>query len=392
MTTADGTVLGTTKILDNGTPASRWNLVLMGDGYQAGQLGQYAADARRFVDTLVATPPFDVLQKAINVYRVDITSTDSGADDPVACGGSGATARTYFDASFCTSGIRRLLVANAGTAFTVAGAQVPQWHMIMVIVNSTVYGGSGGGIAVYSLAPGAEEIGLHEMGHTAFGLADEYEYYRGCGVDTDRDNHPNFEPAEPNVTIDANRSTIKWRNLIPPSTPTPTTNNPDCTQCDPRTGPPPPLPADVVGAFEGAHYYHCGAFRPQFNCRMRALNLSFCAVCQQRIRTTLTPFLPPSIELGAGRTQPGLGWQQYSGGAGVLIDVNTSSGKFSTTPAYVTSLGGSSSHWATTGGTSVYSPTPTGFRIYVRWADGSPLTPANAAAFGWHINWVGMNI
>jgi IgA peptidase M64 len=391
VTTADGTVLGTTKILDNGTPARRWNLVIMGDGYQPGQLAQYAADAQQLVATLVVTPPFDSLRAAINVYRVDVTSTNSGADDPVACGGSGATANTYFDASFCTNGIRRLLVANTGTAFAVANAQVPQWHMIMVIVNSTVYGGSGGSIAVYSLAPGAVEIALHEMGHTAFGLADEYEYYAGCGVDTDRDNHPNVEPAEPNVTTDTNRSTIKWRDLVLPSTPLPTTTNPDCTQCDPRTGPPPPLPTDVVGAFEGAHYYHCGAFRPQFHCRMRALNNPFCAVCQRRIQSTLTPFLPPNIELGAGQTQPGLGWQQYPGGAGIYLDVNTTSGHFSSTPVYLTSLGGTSSHWATTGATSLYSPTPTGFRVYVRWADGSPLTPANAAALGWNLNWIGMN-
>jgi hypothetical protein len=99
-----------------------------------------------------------------------------------------------------------------------------------------------------------------------------------------------------------------------------------------------------------------------------------------------------TTRIASGMTSPGLGWQQYPGGAGVFIDVDTGSGKFSTTPAYVTSLGGGSSHWATTGGTSVYLPTPTGFRIYVRWADGSPLSPANAATFGWHVKWIGMEV
>jgi hypothetical protein len=47
--------------------------------------------------------------------------------------------------------------------------------MIMVMVNTTEYGGSGGDVATFSLAAGAQEIGLHEMGHTAFGFADEYE-------------------------------------------------------------------------------------------------------------------------------------------------------------------------------------------------------------------------
>src|SRR6516165_2206557 len=54
--------------------------------------------------------------------------------------------------------------------------------MIMVIVNSQVYGGSGGGVATFSLAAGANEIALHEMGHTAFGFADEYDYFRGLRI------------------------------------------------------------------------------------------------------------------------------------------------------------------------------------------------------------------
>jgi hypothetical protein len=45
-----------------------------------------------------------------------------------------------------------------------------------------------------------------------------------------------------------------------------------------------------VGAFEGARYFHCGIYRPEFNCKMRVLSLPFCAVCQRRIRQTLTPF------------------------------------------------------------------------------------------------------
>lgn len=288
MTTSDGRVLGVTTVVESGPPSRRWNLVVLGDGFQESELGAYAAHVQQFVDRLFATSPFDRLRTAINVHRVDVASVESGADDPVACGGTGATPRTYFDASFCTAGIQRLLVVDDVTAFTVAGDAVPQWHMILVVVNSTVYGGSGGGVAVYSVAGGAEEIAVHEMGHTAFGLADEYEYFAGCGVDTDRDRHPGFEPVEPNVTIDADPATLKWRDLVRPGTPLPTTTNPECRQCDPQ---PNPLPAGTVGAYEGARYYHCGAYRPQFDCRMRALGSPFCAVCARRIGQTLAPYL-----------------------------------------------------------------------------------------------------
>ena len=292
MTTSDGYIVGTTQIVNSGPAAERWNIAIMGDGYQDAQLAQYANDVQMIVDVIFATPPFDALQKAINVFRIDVASTDSGAADPAACGGSGASPRTYFDARFCGDGqIQRLLVANDHTAIVTATGQVPQFHLPIVLVNSPIYGGSGGQVAVLSLAPTATEIALHEMGHTAFGLADEYACWAGCGVDPPgtHDHHPPGEPGEPNVTLDSNRATIKWRQLVLAETPMPTTKNADCTQCDPQ---PDPLDPSVVGAFEGAHYYHCGAFRPAFECRMRALSNPYCGVCQDAITRTIEPFLP----------------------------------------------------------------------------------------------------
>jgi hypothetical protein len=299
MSTGDGRVVGTTQILNNGPATRRFNIVIMGDGYQSAQLAQFATNVQGFVNALVSTPPFDRLKPAINVFRVDVESTDAGADDPAACGGSGATPRTYFDATFCTNGIGRLLTVNNATAFTVAAAQVPQFHLIMVLVNTPIYGGSGGQIAVQSLALGAQEIALHEMGHTAFGLADEYEYWKGCGVDAPgtHDHHPAGEPTKPNVTLDP--SAAKWSALIVPGTAMPTTRNANCAQCDPKGN---PVGVGVVGAFEGADYYHCGAYRPMFTCRMRVLGNPFCAVCELAIKKTLTPFLPQPLRTRSVRS------------------------------------------------------------------------------------------
>jgi phage baseplate assembly protein gpV len=94
---------------------------------------------------------------------------------------------------------------------------------------------------------------------------------------------------------------------------------------------------------------------------------------------------------GSGSTTPGsTNWQPYEGTTGIYLDVDTSAGKFTTTPKYFTSLGGNSSHWATTGVTSIYTPSPTGFRVYVRWSDGSALTPEQANSLQWHVNWLGV--
>jgi hypothetical protein len=102
----------------------------------------------------------------------------------------------------------------------------------------------------------------------------------------------------------------------------------------------------------------------------------------------------------SGRTQPGAtNWQPYTRGPGIFVDVDTSSADFSNKVVYITSLGGRSHHWATTGGSSVYPsplgpniPSGKGFRIYIKWVDGGDLTPETANALGWHINWIGMEI
>jgi IgA Peptidase M64 len=293
MTTADGTVFGATQILDNGPSGSRWNLVLLAEGYRQQELGQFASAAEVVRDSLLATAPFDELEAAINVFRVDIASTDSGADDPVACGGPGTTAETFLDASFCGDGlIRRLLVVDLVTAMQVASDEVPAWHVALVIVNSWEFGGSGGipggRVAVFSLRHLNEAV--HEIGHAGFNLADEYDFYVGCDSgEKDRDRHPGGAPLEPNITANADRATLKWRDLVLPSTTTPTTENANCAQCDPQ---PSPVPAGTVGAFEGAGSFHCGLYRPEFDCRMRNFAQPFCAVCRRHIIQELQPYLP----------------------------------------------------------------------------------------------------
>src|SRR5215467_4878920 len=233
MSTSDGTVIGSTQISGNAPHAQGFNVVLLAEGFTAAQQADFNAACGEFVTAFLATPPFDQLSPAINIFRVNVSSTDAGADDPVATGGTGAEVRTYFDASFGTNGIRRLLVCNASTALQVAAAQVPEFTVAVVVVNSTVYGGSGGTVGTYSLAGGATEIAIHEMGHTAFGLADEYPYYAG-GNETGHDHHPAGEPTEPNVTTNTDRNTLKWRWAVAATTAIPTMTNPNCSQVDTR--------------------------------------------------------------------------------------------------------------------------------------------------------------
>ncbi len=284
---ADGSVVGLTQIVNNGPASKRMNIVLVAEGYQQAQLGKFADRAQQFVNRLFVTLPFDTMQAAFNIYRLDVSSDDAGANDPTACGGTGKIPRTYFNASFCGNKIERLLLVTDSLVQDEVEKHVLEWHLILVLVNSRKWGGSGGQIAIASHAPGWEDMAIHEMGHSVFGLADEYEYYAGCGAETTQSEYIGAEPTHPNVTKKSERDKIKWRNLVLPATPMPTLRSRDCAKCDSQ---PNPVAAGTVGAFEGGHHYHCGIFRPAFHCMMRNLR-PYCAVCLQHIRAKMAPYL-----------------------------------------------------------------------------------------------------
>ncbi len=293
MGASDGFVIGLKKVLDHGPASLRWNLVLVAEGFQAAEMPKFHQEVNKFIDKLFNTKPFDERWCGINVYRLDVASNESGADEPSGgtCTGSGITRATYFDATFCSGGIQRLLTVNNGLVFSTVSAAFPEYDEVIVIVNSNTYGGAGGThIGTYSLGfspitgKGGVEIAIHELGHSAFGLADEYPYDNG-------NMYNGVEPGQPNITKNADKTTIKWKDLIAPATAVPTQTNPDCTQEDPN---PSSVPPGTVGAFEGAGYFHCGLYRPEFNCRMRELANPFCAVCAREIRNTLEPFMTPT--------------------------------------------------------------------------------------------------
>jgi hypothetical protein len=103
-----------------------------------------------------------------------------------------------------------------------------------------------------------------------------------------------------------------------------------------------------------------------------------------------------AIKVAAGKTtRKNTDWKAYpppTGTAGIVVTVDTSAARFTSTPLYICSLHGDGGHWATTGGTSVYGPSKSSFDIYLRYWDGSPLTPAAANGAGWHIQWIGIQL
>lgn len=252
-------------------------LVFLAEGFRAPELPLYQAVVDAFLDHLRATAPFSGMMDALAAVRMDSVSDESGIDD------GAHKVDTLFDGRF--SNPRRLIVVDGSKARQMAGKAVPSGRSFVgiVVANTTEYGGSGGEVAVFSRDASSAEIALHEIGHTLFGLADEYSDAGTSGA-----------PVEPNVTrkptggsgawTPADRQSLKWRPFLTGGIALPTTSNPNCGQRHDVSGPP------GVGAFEGAKYHHCQVFRPTANCKMRTLTAEFCPVCQDVIRRKLQTF------------------------------------------------------------------------------------------------------
>src|SRR6266542_5217693 len=139
MGVGDGTILGSTKILDNGPDNARMNIVLVAEGFKASEQGDFNNRCNQFVTALQAETWYPAIGGAINVFRLNVTSTDSGADDPAGCAdeaGDGTVAATYFDATFCTGGLHRCLAPTWLAVKTALDGNVPQWYAGAVLVNT----------------------------------------------------------------------------------------------------------------------------------------------------------------------------------------------------------------------------------------------------------------
>jgi hypothetical protein len=301
MGSADGTVVGVEKVANNGPDDQNWNLVIMGDGFTKDEQGKFKDHVSGFVRHMQGTAPFseNAVWRRVNVHRIDVWSKESGADNPPTCadgsspiGGAATTAATYFDASFCNYGHRRFLEVNNGLALTTAASKVPNVHNVLVAVNSIEEGGTGGFVGCYSLGSVTFDTALHELGHVAFQLGDEYEYLSSClNIDKDNEMYTGPEPTQPNITKNgSDRATLKWRHLVGMATDLPTTKHTLCIVCPPQTN---PVSASTVGAFVGAGTFHCGLYRPMFNCKMRQVEQPFCPVCKDAIRRKLAVMTPP---------------------------------------------------------------------------------------------------
>ncbi|MFI0911581.1 MULTISPECIES: M64 family metallopeptidase [Streptomyces] len=250
----DGVV---TSVVNNGPIGTKLDVVFIGDGYTASQQEAFHAAVRAKWAKMSAVEPYASYRNLFNVWAVDAVSRDSGVSgDPA----QGVKRDTALGSGFFCDGVERLLCVDTGKVESYA-AKAPAADLVVVLANSTKYGGAGyndvvskvgyDGIATASSDNDrSDQIAVHETGHSLGKLADEYQY-------DEYGTYTGAEPRDVNIsTLDADRmgaQRTKWYRWL--------------GQQSPDGG--------TVGSFEGGGYYPKGLFRPTENSIMRSLGREF---------------------------------------------------------------------------------------------------------------------
>lgn len=229
----------TFDIRRTGDPANRITLVLLGDGYTAGEQELFRQQADRAWHALMDIEPFRTYQGFFNIRRVEVVSPVSGIAESE---GRGRRTATPLGMHFWCEGTARLLCADESATARYAGdGDGPQY--LIALANSTEYGGAGG-TGVTTLAGGSADAGRiiqHEIGHTVGDLGDEYD-----SAPDDAD-YPNLATVNAD---DMRRKQTKWWRWL---------------------GAESPDGAGVIGAYRSAN----GLYRPTPDSVMRTLGSTY---------------------------------------------------------------------------------------------------------------------
>ena len=279
---------GEVRMLLEGGPVDRaLDLVVISEGYLAGQREKFYADAARLVrDCLLATEPYSSYRDRFNIRAVFVPSADEGPSVPREGIWNDTAVDSHYDTFYCD---RYLTTSSMRKLYDALGT-VPFEHVI-ALVNTPRYGGGGiyNNISVASSDhPSSGIVFVHEFGHAFAGLADEYAYDEFDPV------YPaDTEPWEPNITTLKDFGS-KWEDMLPAGTPVPTQPDALLDSVDVRKvwqTFSPELRASLneqLGVYEGAGNSTKGVYRPVQECRMRINECdSFCPVCRRAIVRTI---------------------------------------------------------------------------------------------------------
>src|SRR5215213_2718808 len=107
-------------ILNNGSATNRVDIAILGDGYTSADMQKYRNDVQAVMTQFFNGEPFREYRNFFNVHRIDVISSQSGADHPE----KASFVNTALDATYNCTGIQRLICVNNGKVFTILGNSV----------------------------------------------------------------------------------------------------------------------------------------------------------------------------------------------------------------------------------------------------------------------------
>ncbi len=296
-------------VFESGPSATKVDLLLLGDGYTAGEIPKFHADVKRLVDIMFAVEPYRSRRADFNVRAIDFATSESGIHNPR----TGSNRRGGLGTEYNIFDSERYALSLDNRTWRDVAAAAP-YDAVEILINNRYYGGGGifndqATVAVDSGS--AAYIFVHEFGHHFAGLGDEY-YTSDVAYETG--GAEKVEPWEPNITALHDPARLKWKDLVEPGTPLPTPWDKEAYEKKSaeiqaerrkiRAEARPETEMDAlfarqrdweatflssmkysgkVGAFEGASYEPKGLFRPEADCIMFTRSTSFCRVCQRAI-------------------------------------------------------------------------------------------------------------
>ena len=199
------------KIIDNGSPDKKIDLVIVGDGYTKNDIPKFEKDVEKSLNALFNNSPFKERKSDFNIYSIDVISEESGIDNPV----KNIWKNTAISTTYNSFGSQRYIILADNKALRDIAGLVP-YDYIYILTNSDEYGGG----AIFNLYATSYTVStdprmewqkdyvfVHEFGHSFAGLGDEY-YTSDVAYN---DFYPEgVEPWEANLSRLLDKNNLKW--------------------------------------------------------------------------------------------------------------------------------------------------------------------------------------
>ena len=243
--------LGKTDVLRHGPSENRVDVVLMGDGYEVGDLKGYGKIVADVPDVFERDRVYGEYFEYLNIIRADVVSEEDGID------AFGREFKTALGGAM-SGGEQGQVTVDRGAVRKILREELPEADgFAITLVRKGELGTGGGGVA--AVAARQFDTLIHEWGHAFSNLKDEYSTNTGFRGET---------TSAINVSSTEDPEKVPWAHFIKEK-------------------------VRGIGVYEGADGKVRGAWKPTSSGCTMGSGEFFCAVCREAIVLRIHEFVDP---------------------------------------------------------------------------------------------------